>query len=95
MANRQIQTPSVLRRDLRKAPESVRREAWRIARTLSENIFDERLNIRKLHGYRNVWRVSFLRDYRLIYTFDDEAVFILRVAHRKDIYRKGLDFDEL
>jgi len=93
MPNRQIRTASVLRRDLRKLSRSIQEEAWRIARMLSGDVFDPRLRIRKLHGYDGVWRVSLHQDYRLIYTFDEENVYILRVAHRKDIYRKDLGIE--
>jgi mRNA-degrading endonuclease RelE of RelBE toxin-antitoxin system len=92
---RQIQRSSILKKDLKKVRQEVREEAWRIAQILSRDVFDERLSIKKLHGYRNVWRVDFMKDYRLAYTFDATNVYILRVGHRKDIYRKGINFETI
>jgi mRNA-degrading endonuclease RelE of RelBE toxin-antitoxin system len=28
------------------------------------------------------------KDYRMIFSFDEEAVYLLRIAHRRDIYRR-------
>lgn len=52
MSQRQIRTSSVLKKDLRKVPRAVQDEAWRIAQVLSDDVFDDRLDIRKLHGYK-------------------------------------------
>ncbi len=42
---------------------------------------------KKLHGFRNRWRIR-SGDYRVVYTIDDQrkAVDIVRIAHRKDVY---------
>ena len=42
---------------------------------------------KKLHGYRNRWRIR-VGDYRVVYAIDDKAsmVDITRIAHRKDVY---------
>jgi len=87
---REIRETSVFTKDLKSLPVNIQEEAWKITCILSEDVFDNRLDIRKLEGYKKVWRVTFKRYYRLIYTFDEESVYLLRVRHRKDIYRKGI-----
>jgi mRNA interferase RelE/StbE len=43
---------------------------------------------KKLHGYRNRWRIR-AGDYRVVYTIDDagKSVDITRIAHRKEVYQ--------
>ena len=88
---REIKNTSVFTKDLQTLPSVVVTETWKIACLLRENVFDGRLNIRKLEGYKNVWRISFKKSYRLIYTFDKANIYLLRLRHRKDIYRKGIN----
>jgi len=45
--------------------------------------FAERLTSRRDGDYR--FRVG---DYRIIFTFDGKTIYILRVQHRRDVYRK-------
>jgi mRNA interferase RelE/StbE len=42
----------------------------------------------KMQGAPNLWRIR-TGDYRIVYEIDDRAIVIvvLRVAHRKDVYR--------
>lgn len=42
---------------------------------------------KKLHGYRNRWRIR-VGEYRVVYAIDDvdRLVDVTRVAHRKDVY---------
>lgn len=87
---REIRKTSVFTKDVQSLPPIIAKEAWQIVCLLRENIFDRRLNIRKLEGYKNVWRISFRKSYRLIYTFDKANIYLLRIRHRKDIYRKGI-----
>ena len=44
----------------------------------------------KLAGTEDLWRVR-VGDYRIVYGIDDQRriVTVLRVAHRKDVYRGG------
>jgi mRNA interferase RelE/StbE len=43
----------------------------------------------KLAGEENVWRIR-VANYRIVYEIIDEQliILVLRVAHRKDVYRK-------
>ena len=43
-------------------------------------------NIKKLTGFRNVYRIK-LGDYRIGLFIDKDSVEFARIAHRKDIYR--------
>jgi mRNA interferase RelE/StbE len=44
----------------------------------------------KMSGADNLWRIR-IGDYRVVYEIHDERliVLVLRVAHRKDVYRGG------
>ncbi len=46
-------------------------------------------NCRKLTGSKNDWRIR-IGDYRVLYEIDEKAkaVRIMRVRHRREIYRK-------
>ncbi len=88
---REIKKTTVFTKDLQSLSPIIVEETWEIVCLLRENVFDRKLNIRKLEGYKNVWRISFKKSYRLIYTFDKEYIYLLRVRHRKDIYRKGIN----
>ena len=92
-SKRDIHRTKSFAKDLKKQPEDVRRHAWEVAKLLVEDIFHPRLSLKKLLGYENVWRAKVKQDYRLVYTFDGQALYLLRIAHRKDIYQKP--FQEL
>jgi mRNA interferase RelE/StbE len=42
-----------------------------------------------LTGMHGVWRVRVMKDYRIVYTLDDDRLVILVVdaGHRREIYR--------
>lgn len=84
---RKIEKTSIFTKDIKTLPFNIQRESWKIACVLSEDVFDKRLNIRKLEGYEKIWRVTVKKDYRLTYTFDKEYIYLLRIKHRKDIYK--------
>jgi mRNA interferase RelE/StbE len=71
---------------LRQLPEKVQR---RIAAATEALAGDPRPpGAVKLHGTEDLWRIR-VGQYRVVYTVQDEAliVLVLRVAHRKDVYR--------
>ena len=37
-----------------------------------------------LHGF---YRVVIVRNYRMIFSFDEENIYLLRIGHRREIYR--------
>ena len=62
----------------------------RIARWLDLLADDPRREgTKKLEGHRELRRVHASKDYVIVYTVRDEQVLVLivRVAHRKDVYR--------
>jgi mRNA-degrading endonuclease RelE of RelBE toxin-antitoxin system len=75
-------------RDLKPLPDSVKSEAFDAALKLCETIFHRDLNVRPLTGFKGYFRVVIANDYRMIFTFDDDALYLHRIAHRKDIYRR-------
>jgi len=66
-----------------------RKQRVRILDALEELRDDPRPpGVKKLKGADNLWRFR-VGDYRVVYTIrDDElVVLVVRVAHRKDVYR--------
>jgi len=66
----------------------VKTEAFETAQKLCETVFHRELDVRPLTGLKGYFRVVVARDYRMIFSFDDEAVYLRRIAHRKEIYRR-------
>lgn len=73
-------------RERRKLPNDVRTR-------INQALIDLETNPRpagstKLIGHQNRWRIR-VGDYRIIYTIDDSAqqLTILRIAHRREVYR--------
>ncbi|CAN5369550.1 hypothetical protein BH10ACI1_BH10ACI1_21700 [soil metagenome] len=84
---RKIQRTSRFGRDIRRLPTNVQTQAFQTAVQLAENLSDSTLNIKSLMGFRGIYRVVILRDYRLIFSMDDENIYLLRIGHRREIYR--------
>ncbi len=83
--NRMVK-PSVDRR-LRKLPIDAQR---RIVGEMTALALDPRpAGVVKLTDKGNLWRVR-VGEYRIVYEIDDPRAFVtvLRVAHRKDVYRE-------
>jgi mRNA-degrading endonuclease RelE of RelBE toxin-antitoxin system len=74
-------------RDIKKLPRSVQQDAYEVAQQLAIDVFHPQLNIKPLTGFKQTYRVVVLTDYRMIFSFDTSQVYLLRIAHRKDIYR--------
>ncbi len=77
--------PSV-ERALRKLPTDAQRRIVRAVEALSDDPRPD--GVKKLAGDENLWRIR-VGDYRIVYEIHDRrlVVLILRVAHRKDVYR--------
>ena len=91
--DRKLEKTRAFSKDVEKLPRDIVKAGWKAAQLLQRDIFTRRLNLRKLEGYDDVWRVVVRKDYRMIYTFDEERIYLLRFAHRKDIYRLDFTFD--
>ncbi|MBI2052397.1 MAG: type II toxin-antitoxin system RelE/ParE family toxin [Candidatus Sungbacteria bacterium] len=57
---------------------------------LKLNPVDAALKSKKLKVGINLWRVR-VGTHRLVYSFDRDSLTLLRIRHRKDVY-KGLTF---
>jgi mRNA-degrading endonuclease RelE of RelBE toxin-antitoxin system len=84
---RSVQRTNRFGRDVRRLPRNVQEEAFRVSMSLAADIFDSSLNVRALTGFKGVYRVVIIRDYRMIFSFDDENLYLLRIGHRREIYR--------
>ena len=69
-------------------PQSIQKETFHISKKLADNIFSPELNVRRMTGLRGIYRVVLKGDYRMIFSFDSDNLYLLRIGHRKDIYRK-------
>ncbi len=85
---RSIQRTNRFGRDIRRLPQNIQGEAFLISLQLADDIFDKSLNIKQMTGFRGIWRVVVVRDYRMIFSFDDENIYLLRIGHRREIYRR-------
>ena len=83
-----IQRTNRFGRDVRRLPQNIQEEAFQISLLLADDIFDKSLNIKQMTGFRGIWRVVVVRDYRMIFSFDDENIYLLRIGHRREIYRR-------
>ena len=84
---RNILKTSRFTRDIKKLPPDIQKEAWKVVLLLSKDVLNKKLDIKKLEGFKGIWRVKVKSDYRLIFTFDEKNLYLLRIKHRKDIYR--------
>ncbi len=46
--------------------------------------------VEKIEGEDNLWRVRADKDYRIVYTIEDEVllVVVVRIGHRREVYRR-------
>jgi mRNA-degrading endonuclease RelE of RelBE toxin-antitoxin system len=84
---RDIQRTNRFGRDIRRLEQNIQQEAFEISQLLAENIFDSSLNVKQMTGFHGIYRVVVIRDYRMIFSFDDENLYLLRIGHRREIYR--------
>ncbi len=74
-------------RDLKPLPERVKVEAFETAQKLCENVFHPEVNVRPLTGFKGYYRAVVATDYRMIFSYDEDTIYLRRIAHRKEIYR--------
>lgn len=45
--------------------------------------------VEKVEGHDNLWRVRAGKDYRIVYTVEDDVllVVVVKVGHRREVYR--------
>lgn len=78
-------------KDLRRLPEDVQKLIGEKLGELSENLNKPKpkLDIRKMRGKKKEPQLFRLRvgDYRIVFEFSDEIIWIARISHRRDSYR--------
>lgn len=74
-------------RALKKLPQDVQRRIAGEAALLANN--PRPAGVVKMAGDENLWRIR-IGDYRVVYEIHDDRliILVLRVAHRKDVYRR-------
>jgi mRNA interferase RelE/StbE len=73
-------------RQLRKLSDALQRRIVGEVETLAHHPRPK--GVVKLAGHENLWRIR-VGDYRVVYEIHDDrlVILVLRVAHRKDVYR--------
>jgi mRNA-degrading endonuclease RelE of RelBE toxin-antitoxin system len=84
---RALQRTNRFSRDIRRLPRDVQKEAFQIANQLAANIFVSTINVKQMTGLHGFYRVVIVRNYRMIFSFDEENIYLLRIGHRREIYR--------
>ncbi len=74
----------------RKIPESIKKKLVTLLEFLEENPFHPQLHTKPLAGkLRGYFSFRITRDWRVIFYFlDEDTVYLIDIAHRKDIYKK-------
>ncbi|MEO7660371.1 MAG: type II toxin-antitoxin system RelE/ParE family toxin [Pyrinomonadaceae bacterium] len=86
-SKRIIQRTKRFGRDIKKLPREVQKDSYETVLKLAEDIFDPTINLRTLTGFHGIFRAVVIRDYRIIFSFDEENLYLLRIGHRREIYR--------
>ena len=86
MRNRKLKIAPSFKKDLKKIDVLVRADAKNKTNILLMNPISTELNIKKLKGFQNKYRVVIIKNHRMIYTFNKEELILVRIKHRKDIY---------
>ena len=71
---------------IRKQDKRIQRQIINHIRELAQNPRPQ--DCKKLQGYKDLYRIP-SGNYRIVYTIKEKMllVFVVRVAHRKDVYR--------
>jgi mRNA-degrading endonuclease RelE of RelBE toxin-antitoxin system len=84
---RTLQRTKRFGRDIKKMPLIIQQDAYKIAQELAMDMFNPQLDIKTLVGLKGIYRIVVANNYRMIFSFDTQNIYLLRIAHRKDIYR--------
>jgi mRNA interferase RelE/StbE len=82
----QVKVAEDAARFIRNQDSHIQRQIMSNIRSLAENPYPS--GCKKLKGYKDLYRIT-SRNYRIVYTIREKilVVFVVRVAHRKDVYR--------
>lgn len=85
--NRSIVFTREFEKDCRSIPKQVKAQADAVLFVLQSNPVDFGLSVKKLTNvHPPVWRVR-VGSFRLLYTFDETQIVLLKFRHRKDVYK--------
>ena len=75
-------------KEYQKLPQKAREKIDESLKLLRVNPFNDALSFRKIQGKDHFYRIR-VGNYRIVYTLKESMliIFIIRVGHRKDIYR--------
>lgn len=81
-----VSVPSQVRKALKRLPRDIAAKLLESAEALERDLLP--LGVEKIHGLADTYRIWF-GSYRIVYTLDHprRAILVLRIAHRKDVYR--------
>ncbi len=87
MASYQIEFKSSALKELEKLPRQIIPRAIAAIKRLAENPYPQ--GVKKLAGFERTYRVR-VGDYRIMYEIHEDRLIIeiIRVKHRKDVYRR-------
>lgn len=71
-------------KQVEKLPEDVRKRIVEALKELEKG-FSARLDIKKLKGARNHYRIR-VGDYRVLFVLNLETVYVFDISHRKNVY---------
>ncbi len=82
----QVKVAEAAAKFIRKQDKHIRRQIINNIRDLAQNPRPQ--GCKKLQGYKDLYRIP-SGNYRIVYTVKEKIllVFVVRVAHRKDVYR--------
>lgn len=77
-------------KSVRLLPWSIRKKLVNLLEILQENPFHQKLHSKPLMGeLKGFYSFRITRDWRVIFSFlNSHKIFLIDVAHRKDIYRQ-------
>ena len=86
MANYKVEITSTAERQLKKLPVSAREKIGLLLQALAQDPLP--FGVKKLSGAESTYRLR-VGDYRIIYDIEKRVlrILVLKVGHRKDIYR--------
>lgn len=90
MGNRKLTTAPQFNKDSKKLNIHIKSDIKSKVEKLLSNPFHPELNIKKLSGLKNKYRVVIIENHRLVYTFNKEEIILIAIKHRKDIYNSKI-----
>jgi len=87
MSYRLLYHPAVLKEDIRKVPSDAKDRIRKVieARHLNDPILAGKPLRQSLKGHRKL-RIG---DWRVIYRIDRKTIIILKIGHRREVYRRA------